>query len=211
MNNPVRIYVDWGGTIVIDYELYETIARKSHNNNIQWQSPDSWDNVASIGNNNHFQMMENRFFETGNPYSGAIDVISSFCGNDGQSSESQIFVTYDNNPNIISGNIIKKMAFAFKKMGGKANGFYVESDKLLLAKRDKVDIFVEDDPRIAMTLANAGVHVILLLRYWNRMFSPNRLIISKEKLPKILSNLHWAEDWYQAGIILGNLVDSIRI
>jgi hypothetical protein len=124
---------------------------------------------------------------------------------------SQIFILFDNKPHLLSQEpqeTIRDIAFWLDKNHCKANGIYVESDKLGIAKQCGVDIFVEDDPRIAITLANAGIKVILMLRSWNKKFSLDilDLITTKEKQEKIKENIYFADDWHEAGCLIQNLL-----
>jgi hypothetical protein len=213
MKHPVNIFIDWGGCIVRDYELFDTIAKRSNNVKSTWQSPESWESIRSVGNDNYFDKIQKSFFKFGNPYEGSIETISTFCGMKGIDSDSQIYIVYDNKPqlDLEPQEIIKEMAFAYNNLKGSVNGFYLGSDKVLLAKKNFVDIFVDDDPRIAIGLACAGIKSVLMLRKWNRNFDLNdiALFFTKEKLEKIKANLTIVEDWYECGIILGNHVDEI--
>ena len=99
MKHPVKILVDWGGTIIRDDKLFEIISENSNNKNVTWHSPECWNDIKSIGNENYFDKIKKSFLKIGDAYSDSIPVISSFCGND-EESESQIYIVFDNKPDL---------------------------------------------------------------------------------------------------------------
>ena len=79
-----------------------------------------------------------------------------------------------------------------------------------MAKSQGVSIFVEDDPRIAISLSLSNIKTILMIRKWNSKFNMEtmRLSLKPDKYKKLEENLYFAEDWFEAGILIGDLVDS---
>jgi hypothetical protein len=206
----MNILVDWGNTIIRDSDLFKQIAEKSGNIKTEWENPGSWNHVRSLGDNNHFDSIQDGFFLIGDSYPGAVEVISSFCGN--STEEDRIYVIFDNVP-IIKKELYKIqicLAESFHKRNGLSNGFIVESNKILAAKSFGINVAIDDDPRIAISLCYAGIKTIVPLRKWNRNLCLNLLEITmkEDKLNIIKENLIIAEDWHEIGIILGNLSDS---
>mgnify|MGYP001613887869 FL=1 len=70
---PTRILIDWGGTLVRDELLFDTIALKSGANNPTYDGPHSWDSIRSIGNQNFFQTLEKSFFKNATFYPNALN------------------------------------------------------------------------------------------------------------------------------------------
>jgi hypothetical protein len=206
----MNILVDWGNTIIRDADLFKQIAEKSGNVKTEWENPSSWNRVRSLGDNNHFDSIQDGFFLIGDSYPGAIEVISSFCGKCPE--EDHVYIIFDNVP------IIKKeldkiqiyLAESFQRRNVLANGFIVESNKIFAAKSYGINVAVDDDPRIAISLCLAGIKTIVPLRKWNRNLSLNLLEITmkEDKFNIVKENLIIAEDWYEIGIILGTLSDS---
>lgn len=194
----MNIVFDWGGTIVKDQEVFAEIANRSGNCSIKYSGPDSWKNIRNLGNSNFLDTTQSSFFRIGisHLYPEAINVISSFCG---QNNGTKTFIVFDNKPVLTMdpSDVIKYLSFAFCGAGGSINGFYLESNKLSLSKQIGADIFVEDDPRIAMTLAYANIKTILLIRKWNNWFNDTILsyTVPEHKIEKIRQNLVIAEDW----------------
>jgi hypothetical protein len=216
MNNkePIKIFIDWGGTLVDDHELFSIISKKSNNEKAIWESPESWDMIRYIGNNNYFDQAQNTFIADCNVKKDAISVINNYRGDNGPSSKTETFILFDNKPNINiePQKIIMQMAFKMNTEGLKVNGFYVNSDKLFLAKQHSVDIFIDDDPRIAIGLACSNIKCILLLRKWNRLFDINNLYLTynKDKIEKIKNNLIIAENWLECDIIINQLINDLN-
>ncbi|HUS49900.1 MAG TPA: hypothetical protein VMZ91_07025 [Candidatus Paceibacterota bacterium] len=212
MRDSVRIFVDFGECIVRDHLLFDYIAKLSNNEKSVWESPDSWNRVRGIGDVNFFDTIAEKFFSISEPYSEAPEVISSFCGKT-EDSKSQIFVVYDNVPEVNLSNDKKNLLFSAALQNKKieCNGFFFASnDKTNLAKSQGVSIFVEDDPRIAISLSLSNIKTILMIRKWNSKFNMEtmRLSLKPDKYKKLEENLYFAEDWFEAGILIGDLVDS---
>lgn len=212
MNGPFKILVDWGSTIIRDEDLFNNIAENSGNVKSKWQSPKSWDKIRQIGGINYFDEIKDRFFIMGEAYPEAIESISSFCCEDGDDSESQVFVIYDNKPEVFKsrGATFTHLAFAWNYRNGSANGLYVDPDKIFIAKSIQVDVIVDDDPRIAIAAAVAGIKVILMLKKWNKNFHIEDLKYSmrEEHFEKAKSNISIVEDWYEASIKITSIMDE---
>jgi len=212
MNKPVKILVDWGGTIIRDKDLFKNIAEKSGNTKTKWESPNSWNKIRHIGDKNYFEDIKDSFFMMGEEYQDAVNSVSFFCGEDLNKSESFVYIVFDNKPEVFQSQdeSLKKLAFAWNNRKGTANGLYVERNKIILAKQIQSDIIVDDDPRIAIAAAVSGVKVILMLREWNRHFRSEDLIyyVKEEGLEKAKSNIMFAEDWFDASIKITSLIDG---
>jgi len=211
----VRVLMDWGGTIIRDHLLFNEIAYMSENQNALWEDPQSWEIIRQIGSKNYFDENINNFFSMGEEYTGAIEVISKFCGNKGRGSVNETFVVYDNNPDLKKepSQIVQSLAFEFANRGGKVNGFYVDKDKTSLCKKNDIDIIVEDDPRIIISLALSGVCCIFMIREWNCLnWDSLKITIKKEKFQKLLYNLYVAEDWKDVESLIpaitGRIIES---
>ena len=189
-----NIVFDWGGTIVKDALLFRHMADR------YFYGPDSWE-ICKMA-----PPMSSAFFKESKQYPEAIRVVSRYCGTT-IDSPTKNFIVFDNKPVLDLSQGLIGLSLKFQQIGGSANGIYIESDKLSLAKRISADIFVEDDPRIAITLANAGVKTILMLREWNKFFNYDILksLTSKEKYEKIKDNFFFVEDWLD----VENLIESL--
>jgi len=214
MKEPVRIFVDFGECIVRDHLLFDYIAKESNNEKATWESPDSWYAIKGIGDVNVFDQISEKFFSMSEPYSEAPEVISSFLGED-ENSKSQIFIVYDNVPEVNLSNDKRDLLFssALQTKKIECNGFFFSSnDKTNLAKVQGSTIFVEDDPRVAISLALSNIKTVLMIRKWNSQFNMERMkfALKPDKYKKLKENLYLAEDWFEAGIIIGDLVDNIN-
>jgi hypothetical protein len=181
----VNIIFDWSGTIVKDNRLF--YAETSKNQKL-------------------FMQIEHDVVK---PYSDAIRVVSKF-------SETNPKELSNNNPKSITNSYIisdkdtlLSVSFVFDKLNGSADGIYAESDKLALAKKINADIFVEDDPRIALTLANANIKTIIPLRQWNKFFNYSiiKLLVSKDKIEKIENNIFFADDFLDIEQIIEGIIN----
>ncbi len=214
MKESIKILIDWGGTIVRDHVLFNRIAMQSNNYKTKWINPDSWDLVRQLGSENFFEKNTRNFFSMGETYSESIETINEFCGDSGHTSEYETFIVYDNKPtlNLPPNEIIKLLAFDINKRCGKVNGIYVDSDKTRLSKTNAIDIVIEDDPRIAISLCLSGFFCILLNRNWNKSFSWEnlRITIKSEKFEKITKKLIIAEDWGDVKNMIPLLTDGIK-
>jgi hypothetical protein len=200
-----KIFVDFGGTIVRDKDAYVSLI-----GDYLTFYPDQWIVVNDFLDSAQREEFEDNYINRSVPYPVAMETITSFCGMSNED-KSQVFVLFDNKPHLLSQEpqeTVRDIAFWLDKNGCKVNGIYVESDKLGIAKQCGVDIFVEDDPRIAITLANAGIKAILMLRSWNKKFSLDilDLITTKEKQEKIKENILFADDWQEAGCLIKSLL-----
>ena len=208
--DSLRIMIDWGNTLTRDVDLFNYIAYKSGNEKTKWESPDSWKKIRSIGGENYFNKIQDKFFKMSEIYPQSKEVISSFFGK--SPTDTQTIIVFDNNPTILlpTEEIQFRLAEALQNKHININGQIVESDKTKIVKTYGIDIAVEDDPRIAISLCAADVKTIVPIRKWNRSFDLNDLrLITKEKvMKKIEENIFFAEDWYEIGIIVGRLVDG---
>lgn len=206
-----NILIDWGGTIIRDDYLFKLIAEKSNNNKDFFQSPDSWEKIEYIGNENYFKDIKNKFFNIGECYPLAEEVISSFTGTK-QKSRTKTYINFDNKPNLNNNleNSLQKLSESIYDRNIDCNGIYINSDKINLCKILQVQIAIEDDPRIAISLALSGVKTILMMRKWNKEFNVKdlELTMKKEKFEYIKNNIFIAEDWFDTGYIIGNIVDE---
>lgn len=214
MSTPVKIMVDWGGCIFRDSDLFSEICKNSGAGEKHFNGPLSWDNIRSIGNENFFDTIQDKFFDISTDYADAIDVVSCFCGSKGMSSKTETYVVYDNKPflKINPDMAVAKMAKLFSEKRAKANGFYFDSDKLALSKRICATIAVDDDPRICIALASVGIKTILLLRKWNRFFSKKtfNLYVPEHKVNDIYKNITIAEDWIEVKQVVESIINSRR-
>jgi len=214
MDNNLKILIDYGGTISKDQYLFDIIDMKSKGNDSTdndfdsiYIGPDSWDNCRQLGCINYFDEIENSYFSLSKYYNHSIETINSLCVSNGVDSETLVYIVYDNRPRL-NGSVSlieKKLAHDFQKKGGRCNGIYVESDKLMLCKKIGANVLIEDDPRIALSIAGAGIKVILMLRKWNAKITDESyfdLFVSKKKKQEILRNFSIAEDWEDAENIL---------
>ena len=153
MREPVRILVDWGGTVIRDEDLFNYIAERSGNKKTKWESPQSWNKIRFIGDENFFDKNEGTFFNTGDEYPDAVEMISTFCSKNDANSE--IFLIYDNKPQlkINPNDILKSISFSFQRKEGEIDGTYISADKIGIAKQVGISILVDDDPRIAISAA----------------------------------------------------------
>ena len=207
---PSKIFFDWGGTIIRDADLFNDIASKS-NSTRRYKDPNDWKDIRTIGNLNHFEDIKSKFFERGETYPYALNVVSKYTGHSLQA-KSQSFVIFDGSP-IINGkkdalNIQFLLSKALSKKNAKSNGIFVESNKVQLAKSLGCEILVEDDPRIALAAASAGIKVVLMLRKWNRVFSLESLslLMKPKNFETITSKMFLAEDWIEADSIIDSLL-----
>lgn len=199
MKQQTKILFDFGGTIARDEKLFHQIAKYSGNEDAEFLGSDSWENIKCIGSVNYFDKIIDNYFDMLEFYPQAIEVVSSFYGNHGFDSPTQSYIVFDNRPelglksNICSANISR----VFYKHGGQANGFYTDRDKLNLTKVAGMSLLIEDDPRMAITLASVGLKVIMPLRKWNRLFNPDsmRICMSEKKYKAIENNIIFAEDF----------------
>jgi len=210
MDNQLKVLVDYGGTISRDQYVFDIINQKSKgkdlvdsNTDSIYSGPDSWENCRQLGCVNYFDEIEGSYFALSKYYNHSIETINNLCVSNGVDSETLVYIVYDNRPKINESVslIEKKLAYDFQKKGGKCNGIYVESDKLMLCKKIGANVLIEDDPRIALSVAGAGIKVILMLRKWNAKIMDNNyldLFISKKKKQEILRNFSIAEDWEDA-------------
>lgn len=195
MKTPKRILFDWGGTIVRDDELFERISKRSGVNNPVFESPESWDHIRA-GTENHFDQIAESFFALAEPYESAFDVINFF------SKDEYAYVVYDNRPHL--GLPVQRTELLFgktlvrRKESLRPKGIFIDADKVSLCKRQGIDIAVDDDPRIALALASAGVETILISRLWNRSFNLDdlSLYVPQKKKDIIQKNLFFVEDWH---------------
>ena len=188
-----KILIDWGGTLVRDAELFEEIARKSGNSKISFDSPDRWDNIKFVGTENYFEKIEHRFFSMGRTYVYAEDALKELY------EKYQIHIVYDNRPQFES-SVNRTQLLLAKTLTERRieiSGIFVDPDKLSICKNLKIDVAVEDDPRIAMSLASAGIRTILISRLWNRSFSLDSQYIPSKKKEAIQKNLIITEDWFE--------------
>lgn len=208
MNKSIRVLIDYGGTIANDSLLFDKINAMSlgnpHNN---YKGPDSWDDCRQLGSENYFDKIEESYFSISEYYSESINVINNFHGVDGEDSKYLTYIVFDNIPKLKRSlqDIEKSLVFDFNRRAGKVNGFYIDSDKLSLCKRIGADVLIDDDPRIALSVASAGIKSIVLLRKWNSKIADNdylNLFIPKKKRKEIESNLMIAEDWNDVRNIL---------
>ena len=123
-------------------------------------------------------------------------------GSNGRASLTETYIVYDNWPELKLSieQITFLMAKSISNNCAKVNGFYIESNKISLAKQTGCAIAIEDDPRIALSYANSGIKVVLLLRKWNRLFSKDtlRLCVPEHKISGLTDNICLAEDWIEA-------------
>lgn len=209
MNESKKILVDWGGTIVRDESLFETIAERSGNTKTKWESPNSWNNIRSIGATNYFDKTRNSFFSMGELYTESECVISSFYGENGGESLSEVFLVFDNNPDV-GEEVMRNWSMSLSKMDILFNGLYVSKDKLSIAKQIGASVIVDDDPRVVVGCAMAGIKSILMLRKWNRFFNIETLpyYLRRDHIERVKSNLIVAEDWFEVGIKAAAIIDS---
>jgi len=194
-----KILIDFGGTISRDCLLFEHIARKSENGSAVFESPDSWDRIEVIGSINYFESIRYKYFELVDFYYGFSDFIKKYNANS-SSCKTQTIVVFDNKPNIkidydqIQFLLAKKLA----EESCSPNAVFVDSDKLALCKKLGISIAIDDDPRVALSLAFAGIKTILVSRLWNRGFGLNCLdfMVPSRKKEIIQKNLLIAEDWF---------------
>jgi len=212
MKEPIRILVDWGSTLIRDDYLFNYIAEQSGNKKTKWESPQSWNKIRFIGDRNFFDENIDSFFNMGDEYPDSVEVISTFCRKN--STDSEVFLIYDNKPLLSTppNEILSNMAESFKKKGGEIDGTYISADKLCIAKQAGISILVDDDPRIVLSFALSGIKAILMLRKWNRFFRLEDLqyTTKEENLEKIKSNITIAEDWFEAGIQISSIIDSLK-
>ena len=206
-----KILVDWGGTIIRDDYLFKAIAEKSNNHKDVFISPDSWKKIKYIGNENYFKEIKNKFFNIGECYPNSEEVISSFFGKS-VDSKTRIYINFDNNPNLefLTEQSLKNITESIYNRNIDVNGVFINSDKIKLCKNNQIDIVVDDDPRIAISMALAGIKCVLMLKKWNKAFDIDMLQITmkEEKFKIIKENIYIAEDWFDAGYILCNIVDG---
>ena len=212
MKEPKKILVDFGGTIIRDDMLFDQITEKSGNMKHKWSSPKSWDKIRHIGDKNFFDKVKDKFFMMGDEYPGVMSAMSEFYGENGLGSHSEIYVVYDNKPELYKTQdvTLTRFAFAMSNRGLKFNGLYVERDKLHLTKQIRASILVDDDPRVAIGCALAGIKVVLMMRKWNRFFDIDRLEFSmrEDNLEKVKENIVIVEDWFEAEIAISSIIDE---
>ena len=210
MKKNNKILFDWGGTIIRDDLLFKDIAENSGNENATFDGPDCWDNIRVIGNENYFDNIQDKFLLCGVTYDKAIDVVSKYTSNEKLNSFS--YVVFDNKPFL---DKIKSLDYSISQAvrlnNGVVNGIYAEGDKVRLCKEVGINIAVDDDPRIALSLASAGIKTILVSRIWNRRFDLDNinLYIPYRKKAAIKDNLQIAEDWHDVDIRVNNIIRSI--
>jgi len=200
----LRIMIDWGGVLARDGFLFNQIAERSGNTKTLWTSPASWGMVRSLGGINYFDTVSKNFFGLSEIYPCAAEVLLKFLGK--REEGSQTFIVFDNNPELRlpPEKVQFYLAESLKEKGIECNGIILESDKIRAAKIFNINIAIEDDPRIAISLCAADVKTIIPIRKWNRNFSLDqlRMITREDKMEKIESNLFFAEDWVEIGNIL---------
>jgi len=207
----LNIFIDWGGTIARDHVTYEYISSKSGSRAHEWQGPNSWDSIRCVGNENFFEKEQHRFFRLTRYYSNSIKTISDFCGDEAYP-ETKTFIVYDNRPKINAppNDIIRELAYSFNEANGSANGIYIEPDKIALIKRHGGGIMIEDDPRIAISLALADIPVVLLLRKWNHLFDIDslKMTLPPDKFIKVRKNIHITEGWSDVKDAIKNITSG---
>lgn len=203
-----KVIFDFGGTIARDSQTYRNIAVNANNDKADFKGPDSWDGIRFVGSVNYFDIVQHKYFSMCNYYPQAVDCVLDFYGDKGDESKSFAYVVYDNRPLIKNSKIEALLSMDFYKRGGKANGFYADSDKLRLAKSLQADVVVDDDPRMAVALAYAGVKTIVPLRKWNSSFELNnlRFYIPEHKIEKVRENIFFAEDFVEVNQIVSELI-----
>lgn len=190
-----KILFDWGGTIARDADLFVEIARRSGNSKDGFESPDCWRRIRVVGAENYFDTIQERFFSLAKVYDSAPEVMCDLLRH------AQTFVVYDNRPQIDRSEERVKLLLgkALTERRIKANTILIGADKLSICKNLGIGIAVEDDPRIALALASAGIYTVLVSRIWNRSFSLDNLnlYVPQDKKERIQENLTVAEDWFE--------------
>lgn len=201
----MNIIFDWGGTIVRDKKIYNSLVNQAICG--PFKNQDSWGDRIVMRNMKD-RMIEYLDKSVEFQYDGSVKTISEYCSN---KSKDRSFVLFDNKPcfDIKQGDVLKEVRDTFfRRMDGRANGFYVETDKIKMAKIVGADIFIEDDPRIALTLANINVKTILVLRDSNKFFNKDIMesVVASEKYFRICRNFRFAEDWTE----VKEIIEEIR-
>ncbi len=199
LNKTIKVLFDWGGTIRNDSLLLQYFSDNSLNTNeVQFNGPESWDNIRSIGSENFFAKNQEKIFDISEIYCDTTRVVNEFYGTDGTLSQYENFIVYDGQPDsdITHDRLQFLLANQVLKTGFKTNGIYINSDKIELAKRLNIDYVVDDDPRVILALASANIKSILISRLWNRAFSKdNAKFYIPRKKKSILKNIYIAEDF----------------
>lgn len=199
------ILIDFGGTLARDNILYHELALKSGNLNPANFTPSSWDKIETVGSVNYFEASKNKFFEMSKLYDGGADFIRKFTSS-GSFGKSTTIVIFDNKPHL-NLDFNSAQLLLCKKLydeGCSPNSVYIESDKVAVAKKYSIDYAIDDDPRVALALASAGVKTFLISRLWNRKFDLELLdiMIPDKKKDVILKNLAVVEDWFEISRLL---------
>jgi hypothetical protein len=194
------ILIDFGGTIARDNLLFQTIAIKSGNFNPPEFSPDNWDRIETVGSSNYFDISKKSFFEMSKFYFGFSDFIKKYNAIS-SSSKTQTIVVFDDKPNLKMNGEQIQFALA-KKLADEncsPNSIYIESDKISLCKKMGVSFAIDDDPRVALALAAAGIKTFLISRLWNRRFDFKSvdLLVPAKKKETIQKNLAVVDDWVE--------------
>lgn len=177
--------------------MWRLIVNNSNNaSNPFYLGPQSWNNIRTIGTENYFDTIQNKFFEMSSlSEEGCIRIINKCFGG---SKDSEIFnyLVFDNRP-FIKRNPLLLFADHCKNIGIHANGIYVSADKVSLCKKLGITIAVDDDPRVALALASANIKTILMIRKWNFGFDRTNLYLSvpENKMDAIHRNLILADCW----------------
>jgi hypothetical protein len=212
MIEPINIAADWGGTIFRDERLYNLIAEKSGNFSVNFH-PEDWAGIREIGNENYFDSIKGSFLGMAQPYPSAFETLSKLCWKSNKC-DTKVFVLYDNNPKLEMpvDEIVKRMAIVFQKNKCDVNGFYVEPDKIKFGKQNNIDIFIEDDPRIAFALASFDFKVIMMPRRHNLPFNIDaiQLLTTRFKFSKIYDNILVAEDWEEVNDIIQKIISPVK-
>lgn len=208
----MRIAIDWAGTIIREKDIFEKLS-----NGKEYFGPKSWDEYFPY---NISEKEYKTFMSNSELYPGSLETVNNLNGgNLGPYAKDQLYIIFDDKPRSSEVSNPQKNLLFNKKIndfGMEPDGTYINSDKLSLYKSISLDLAIDDDPRICMSLAFSGIKSILILRKWNRNFSKDILdiVVPEQKLEKIKNNMFFAEDFSETLKIIkrqkGNKKDEIK-
>ena len=212
IEKPTRILFDWGGTLCKDSLLFEYYLKNSSGFNFKGNQysfrPDFWEIIKDENEGKFFFENQEKVFDISELYCDSINTVNKFNGTVGMSSEYENYIVFDYKPELKLPQEKIQLLFAktLQERGIKANGIYVNADKVSLAKTIGVDFIVDDDPRIIIALAAANIKSILVSRLWNRSFCYNDLFhyVSMKKREIVANNIFIAEDFNDIERIVRN-------